>query len=165
MEIRLGVTHTPSLWVQLVNQLGADIHWTHALIQRGEWMVEASGHGVVLRPWEPERYYEYGLYRLKEPTLMHDEMWAFAMGEVGKRYRFEALPIIARRVLKKIFGRFVERPRVGGAQGGFIGAGEVCTSLADKVFLWGGFDLVPYEKSAFVLPDELADSELLERIE
>ena len=173
MQLDIVVTHTPGLWVRIANWLGANIKWTHALLRyhlgdSSPRVIEAGSHGVVDEPWAPERYYEYGVYRLRDEWFdeephkqgVYERMYSFAAGEVGKRYRFEALPVILWRIIKRI-------PRLGAADRytTLVGAGEVCTSLVDRTFLWGGFDLVPEERSPFVLPDELVSSPLLEMIE
>jgi len=87
-------------------------------------------------------------------------MYGFAAGEVGKRYSLESLPLILWRMVRRI-PRFTAADR----HTFLTGAGEVCTSLVDRTFLWGGFDLVPGETSPFVLPDELVTSPLVEMIE
>jgi len=131
-------------------------------------IIEAGTSGVSDDRWRPERYHEYGAYRLQnwcfdeeaERQRAYDRMHSFAAGEVGKRYRFGALPLILWRMIRKL-------TKLTAAQSyrTFIGTGEVCTSLVDRTFLWGGFDLVPGETSPFLLPDEIACSPLLEMIE
>lgn len=173
MELDLVVTLTPRLWLRVVNWVGGNIKWTHALLRyRGEGsmsrIIEAGTQGVVDELWRPDSYYEYGVYRLRgwcfddetERRRVCERMQSFAAGEVGKRYRYEALPVILWRIVKRI-------PRLTAADRytTLVGTGEVCTSLVDRTFLWGGFDLVPGENSPFVLPDEIVSSPLLEMIE
>ena len=177
MIVELGVEHTPSPWVWLANKLGVKIHWTHAFLRHdygGEYkIIEAVWQGVVERPWRPDSYHSYAIYRLKEDCFVNVDarawayivMCAFGRGGLGKRYRYEALPIIARRLLRPIC-RFLWPGLPRSVWPEFIiGTGEVCTSLVDKTFLYGGFDLVPGETSPFVLPDELVRSEKLEVVE
>jgi hypothetical protein len=173
VELDLVVTHTPGLWLRIANWLGANIRWTHALLRyrvgdSSPRVIEAGSEGVVDDPWTPDAYYEYSVYRLgdqwfdeeAERQRAYERMCSFAVGEVGKRYRYEALPVILWRIIKRI-------PRVAAADRytTLVGTGEVCTSLVDRTFLWGGFDLVPGETSPFVLPDELVGSPLVEMIE
>ncbi|TKJ30763.1 MAG: hypothetical protein CEE40_03635 [Chloroflexi bacterium B3_Chlor] len=173
MQLDIVVTQTPSLWLRVANWLGADIRWTHALLryQLGDSstrIIEAGAEGVVDDLWRPDRYYEYGAYRLQhwcfddeaERQGAYDRMHSFVAGEVGKRYRFEALPAIVWRIIRRI-------PRFSAADRytTLLGTGEVCTSLVDRTFLWGGFDLVPGETSPFLLPDEIVNSPLLEMAE
>ena len=177
MIVELGVEHTPSPWVWLANKLGIKIHWTHAFLRHdygGEYrIIEARWNGVVEHPWRPESYHSYAIYRLREDCFADGEvrqwayfvMFAFARGSLGKRYRYEALPIILRRLLRPALNSFWRGPKRDDAEGFILGTGEVCTSLVDKDFLWGGFDLVPGEPSPFVLPDELVRSEDLEMVE
>lgn len=180
MIVELGVEHTPSPWVWLANKLGVKIHWTHAFLRHnygGEYkVIEAVWQGVVERAWRPETYHSYAIYRLKDECFVNEghkartyfRMRSFAMGNLEKRYRFEALPVIVRRLLSPTLGLFWQGPprtTFTGFSDFIIGTGEVCTSLVDKTFLWGGFDLLPGETSPFVLPDELAGSELLEKVE
>lgn len=177
MIVELGVEHTPSPWVWLANKLGIKIHWTHAFLRHdygGEYkVIEALWQGVVESPWRPQTYHSYAIYRLKEDCFVDADhkhgayflMLSFAKGSVGKRYRYEALPIIFRRLLRPVFKYFWRGPDRTIEWGFLIGTGEVCTSLVDKAFLWGEFDLLPGEISPFVLPDELAGSGLLEMVE
>jgi hypothetical protein len=173
MELDIIVTQTPGLWLRVANWLGADIKWTHALLRyrMGDSMariMEAGADGVTDDLWRPAGYHEYGAYRLQdwcfdeeaERQRAYERMHSFAAGEVGKRYRFEALPLILWRIVRKI-PRFTAADR----RTFLVGTGEVCTSLVDRTFLWGGFDLVPGETSPFVLPDELVSSPLVEMIE
>lgn len=173
VQLDIVVTHTPGLWVRIANWFGANIEWTHALLRyrvgdSSPRVIEAGSQGVVDDPWAPEAYYEYGAYRLRDEWFddedgrqqAYERMYSFAGGEVGKRYRYEALPIILWRIIRRI-------PRLAAADRytTLVGVGEVCTSLVDRTFLWGGFDLVPGETTPFVLPDELISSPLLEMIE
>jgi hypothetical protein len=173
MQLDIVVVRTPRLWVRVANWLGADIKWTHALLRCGVGqslprIIEAGTQGVIDELWRPDRYYEYGVYRVRgwcfddeaERERLYERMYSFAVGEVGKRYRYEALPVILWRIVKRI-------PRLTAADRytSLVGTGEVCTSLVDRTFLWGGFDLVPGETSPFVLPDEIIGSPLLEMIE
>lgn len=173
MELNIVVTHTPSWWLRVANWLGADIQWTHALLRyrvadSSARIIEAGGQGVVDGPWGPSSYYEFGVYRLRpwcfddesERQRAYERMHSFAAGEVGKRYRYEALPIILWRIVRNLpvftaAGRYEPLATTG----------EVCTSLVDRTLLWGGFDLVPGEASPFVLPDEIVSSALLEMVE
>jgi len=159
--IRLAVERTPSFWIRLANWLGIRIYWTHSFIQYDGRMIEAGATGVVDTPFPPKRFFksEFAFYELK-PELFESEqakreaylkMLAFAKGEVGKRYKYEALPIILIRLLRLSFSK----------KRYLIGTGEVCTSLVDRTFLYAGFDLVKGETSPFVLPDELVESDLL----
>lgn len=173
IQVDMVVTHTPSLWLRIANWLGADIQWTHALLryrvgESSPRIIEAGSQGVVDDVWTPDGYHQYGVYRLRDQWFdkvtdrqeAYERMYSFAAGEVGKRYRFEALPVILWRIIKRI-------PRVAVADRytTLVGTGEVCTSLVDRTFLWGGFDLVPGETSPFVLPDDLVGSPLVEMIE
>jgi len=173
MQLDVVVTHTPSLWLRIANWLGADIKWTHALLRYREGsssprIIEAGAQGVIDELWSPDTYHEYGVYRLQgwcfddeaERQGVYERMYSFAAGEVGKRYRYEALPAIVWRIIRRI-PRFTAADRYST----LVGTGEVCTSLVDRAFLWGGFDLVPGETSPFVLPDEITSSPLLEMIE
>jgi hypothetical protein len=173
MQLEIVVTHTPSWWVRIARWLGADIRWTHALLRYREGrsesrIIEAGTQGVIDQLWRPDRHYEYGVYRLQswcfddqaEREGLYERMYSFAAGEVGKRYRFEALPTILWRVVRRM-PWFIKTVR----SASLLGAGEVCTSLVDRTFLWGGFDLVPGETSPLVLPDEIVGSPLLEMIE
>lgn len=173
MELDIIVTQTPGLWVRVANWLGAGVKWTHALLRYrvGDSMpriIEAGADGVIDDLWRPDRYYEYGVYRLRDWCFdddaarqgAYERMHSFAVGEIGKRYRLEALPLILWRIVRRI-PRFTAADR----HTFLIGTGEVCTSLVDRTFLWGGLDLVPGETSPFVLPDELVSSPLVELIE
>lgn len=178
MKIEVVLTSHDAWWLRFINWLGADMEWGHALLRfrpanAPSYIIEAMGEGVIKRPWRTNGWQRYGRFRLKEPS--QDTalvMTAFAEGEVGKRYRYEALPIIARKILKRIIkevAEVIERivKKITGKKYSvlYIGKGEVCTSLVDNVFGYVGYDLVPDEVSPFVLPDDIADSELLERIE
>lgn len=177
MIVELGVEYSPSPWIWLANKLGVKIQWTHAFLRHdygGEYkIIEAVWQGVVERAWRPELYHSYAIYRLREEHFLDEDdkqipyslMHSFARGSVGKRYRYETLPIILRRLLRPVFNFFWDGPKRDEAESFVVGTGEVCTSLVDKAFLWGGFDLLPGEPSPFVLPDELAGSELLEMVE
>ena len=114
MQLDVVVTHTPSLWLRVANWLGADIKWTHALLRYREGsssprIIEAGAQGVIDELWQPEEYHEYGVYRLQgwcfddetERQGVYERMYSFAAGEVGKRYRFEALPAIARPAFRE----------------------------------------------------------------
>jgi len=173
MQLDVVVTHTPSLWLRVANWLGADIKWTHAFLRYRVGralprIIEAGAEGVSDDRWRPDKYHEYEVHSLQnwcfdeeaERQRAYDRMYSFAAGEVGKRYRFGALPLILWRMIRKL-------TKLTAAQSyrTFIGTGEVCTSLVDRTFLWGGFDLVPGETSPFLLPDEIACSPLLEMIE
>jgi hypothetical protein len=173
MQLDVVVTNTPSLWWRVARWLGADIKWTHALLRyhvgrTSPRIIEAGTHGVIDALWKPDRYHEYGVYRLQrwcfddeaQRQRAYERMHGFAAGEVGKRYRYEALPTILWRLIRRI-------PRLSGGvrSASLVGTGEVCTSLVDRTFLWGGFDLVPGETSPFVLPDDIVGSPLLEMIE
>lgn len=173
MQLDIIVIRTPSLWVRVANWFGAKIKWTHALLRyrvrdSSPRIIEAGGEGVVDDLWRADRYHEYGAYRLCNWCFddevhrleAYERMYSFAVGEVGKRYRYEALPIILWRIIRRI-PPFTSTVR----SASLVGTGEVCTSLVDRAFLWGGFDLVPGETSPFVLPDELVSSPLLEMIE
>ena len=173
MQLDIVVTSTPSLWLRVANWLGADIRWTHALLRyhvgdSSPRIIEAGAEGVVDDLWRPDRYYEYGAYRLQhwcfddeaERRGAYERMYSFSAGEVGKRYRFEALPAIVWRIIRRI-PRFI----AGDRYASLMGTGEVCTSLVDRTFLWGGFDLVPGETSPFLLPDDIVSSPLLDMIE
>ena len=107
MQLDIVVTHTPSWWLRVANWLGADIKWTHAFLRYRVGralprIIEAGTGGVRDDQWRPERYHEYGAYRLQnwcfdeeaERQRAYDRMYSFAAGEVGKRYRFGALPLI-----------------------------------------------------------------------
>jgi len=173
MQLDIVVTHTPSLWLRIANWLGAGIKWTHALLRyrvgrSSLRIIEAGAQGVIDDLWSPDRYYEYGVYRLQrwcfddeaERQGAYERMYSFAAGEVGKRYRYEALPAIVWRIIRRLPG-FIATVR----SASLVGTGEVCTSLVDRTFLWRGFDLVPGETSPLVLPDELVSSPLLEMVE
>ena len=172
MQIDVVVTHTPGLWLRIANWLGANIEWTHALLRyrlgdSSTRIIEAGREGVVDDAWAPTEYYRYRVYRLRDWCFdskaarqeAYERMFSFACGEVGKRYRYEALPLILWRIVRRI-PRFTAASRTAF----LVGEGEVCTSLVDRTFLWGGFDLVPGETSPLVLPDELVGSPLLEVI-
>ena len=177
MIVELGVEHTPSPWVWLANKLGVKIRWSHAFLRHdysGEYkIIEAVWQGVVERPWRPESYHSYAMYRLKEEEFyseldkerVYAWMISFAKGQMGKRYAFEALPIILRRLLTPALNFFWAGPIRIAFMEFVIGTGEVCTSLVDKTFLWAGIDLLPAATSPFVLPDELMRSEKLELVE
>ena len=174
MQFEIVVTGHTAWWLTLINWLGANMKWTHALLKyslgEGHRIIEACEIGVVDRPWKPKGYESYARFRLKDSCFASEEdrhitesqMLAFAFGEVDKRYRYEALPAIALRILRKLFGKRGARARL---LDNIIGKGEVCTSLVDRSLLFGGFDLVPDVKIPFVLPDEIAASEDLELIE
>lgn len=167
IELEVVLTGHTRWWVRLANWLGAGMKWTHALLRYCSdddvdgWIIEACEHGVVKRRWNPHLYESYCRFRLKDGYFKNDEakwlrlsrMISFANGEVGKRYKYEALGPILMKVLHRIFGRV---PMMM-----FIGTGEVCTSLVDRTFMYEGFDLVPYDDSPYVLPDEIAKSSLL----
>jgi hypothetical protein len=173
MQLDIVVTHTPGWWLRIAQRLGADINWTHALLRyrvsgSSTRIIEAGREGVIDDLWTPGKYYRHGVYRLRDWCFdsesaredAYERMFSFASGEVGKRYRYEALPFILWRIIRRIpwFTRTVRGASVAGA-------GEVCTSLVDRTFLWGGFDLVPGETSPLLLPDELVSSPLLEMVE
>jgi len=163
MQVEIVVTAHTRWWLRLINWLGADMTWSHALLRFDDYIIEAAAEGVIKEGWNPAKWERYARFKLRpellkeETVLQYIRMMAFAEGEVDKRYKYEALGAIAIRILKKIFG---------GQRGKYvffslIGTGEVCTSLVDRTWLFGGFDLVPEEKSPFVLPDEIAASKLL----
>ncbi len=173
MQLDVVLTQTPRLWLRIANWLGADIKWTHALLRYHvenalPRIIEAETHGVIDELWTPEKYHDYGVYRLQswcfddeaEKQGVYERMYSFAAGEVGKRYRYEALPAIVWRIIRKL-PIFTAADRYTSV----VGTGEVCTSLVDRTFLWGGFDLVPGQTSPFVLPDEIASSPLLGMVE
>ncbi len=170
MQLDIVVTQTPGWWLRLANWLGANITWTHALLRYSlagspTRIIEAGTQGVVDDPWTPSRYYRYQVYRLRDWCFdggaarqeAYARMFSFASGEVGKRYRYEALPAILWRIIRRL-PPFTATVR----SASMVGEGEVCTSLVDRAFLWAGFDLVPGETSPLVLPDELVGSPLLE---
>ena len=167
MNIEIVLTAHRRWWLRLLNCLGARMKWTHALLLFYEdepsdgYIVEAAKWGVVKRDWDPSEFEDYGQFQLKPEQFTGDlhrqyataKMQYFALGEVGKRYKYEALGLIALRILRRI-----RRPRVGAR---LLGTGEVCTSLVDRTLLSVGFDLLPGEDSPFILPDEIARSQLL----
>jgi len=174
MQFEVVVTGHTAWWLTLINWLGANMKWTHALLKYNlgnkHRIIEAAGNGVIDRTWKPSEYESHARFRLRHSCFASDEdrqitesqMLAFAFGEVGKRYRYEALPAIALRILRKIFGARGFRARL---LDNIIGKGEVCTSLVDRSLIFGGFDLVPGVETPFILPDEIAVSELLQLIE
>jgi len=155
VEIEVVLTSHTAWWLRLVNWAGADMTWTHALLRFDDHIIEAVAEGVIKRPWSTDGWEGYGRFRLEEgpSELASERMRSFAEGEVGKRYKYEVLPLILVKILQRI-------PRPAAR---FIGVGEVCTSLVDNTFSHGGFDLVPTDKRPYVLPDDFAESELLVR--
>jgi hypothetical protein len=167
-ELYLGVHRDANWLLRFLNKLGLKLYWTHAFLLYDDEVIEAGPFGVECSCWRPDLRPEYALLRLKDESWGEREswftymlMWSFARGQIGKRYKFEALPIIARRIIRKTFGDYVKRKT--GVR--LIGSGQVCTSLCDDVFRHCFFDLVPDEDSAFVLPDEFYESPLLEIVE
>jgi hypothetical protein len=155
--IEVVLTCHTQWWLRLVNWLGADMKWTHALLRVNDHIIEAVAQGVIKRPWSTDGWEGYGRFRVKEGIEYDAErMAAFAEGQVGKRYKYEALWIILVRILQRI-----NRNEVGAR---LIGKGQVCTSLVDEVFVFGKLDLVEDVPHAFLLPDDIAASPLLERI-
>lgn len=157
--IEVILTGHSAWWLRLLNWLGADMTWSHALLRFGGYIIEAAARGVVRRPWNPKDWERHARFRVKGglTELMAAEMTAFANGEVNKRYKYEALPLIFLRILKRISRRTKTEARL-------VGEGRVCTSFVDSVFDYVGLDLVPGEDSPFVLPDDIAKSEILERV-
>ncbi len=182
MQFEIVLTGHTRWWLHLLNWLGADMKWTHALLRYCEvgdgsgWIIEACNLGVVRRRWNPSEFESYGRFKLKDDLFASEKdqefayqhMLAFAMGEIGKRYKYEALGPIAARILRRIFAqglRIVQEIFGVPLNAEFIGVGEVCTSLVDRTLQFEGFDLVSNEDSPYILPDEIAASELLEVIE
>ena len=134
------------------------------------YIIEAGFSGVVERIWHPEEYIKYAVLRLKEPCpeAGHDKMLAFARTQVGERYGWELLPPIIIRLLRKLIGDFMQRPDalfvLGIASADWLDS-EICTSLVDKTLCYGGYDLVPSQRSALVTPDEIRHSPILEVIQ
>jgi hypothetical protein len=158
--IEVILTGHSAWWLRLLNWLGADMTWSHALLRFGDYIIEAAAGGVVKRPWNPGDWERHARFRMRGgfTELEVIRMTAFADGEVGKRYKYEALPLIFLRILKRISRRTKTEARL-------MGEGRVCTSFVDSVFDYVYLDLVPGEDSPFVLPDDIAGSEILEMIE
>jgi len=97
------VTGHDEWWLCLLNRLGANMTWTHALLRFGDYIIEAGSEGVVKKDWDPTGYKRYARFR---PIIMNEmfeaRMHSFALGEVGKRYKWEVLPIILLRILQRL---------------------------------------------------------------
>ncbi|NIN67641.1 MAG: hypothetical protein GTO63_23655 [Anaerolineae bacterium] len=157
VEIEVVLTAHTRWWLRLLNWLGADMTWTHALLRIDEHIIEAVAGGVIKRPWSTDGWERYARFKVKEGLLTErtaEIMAAFADGEVGKRYKYEALPLILLKILQRITLGCWPFPY-------WVGTGEVCTSLVDSVFYYGGLDLVSWEAKPYVLPDDIAGSPLL----
>lgn len=137
------------------------------LTYEANYIIEAGFSGVVERPWHPEEYTNYAVLRLKEPysEAGYKRMLAFARTQVGERYGWELLPPIIIRLLRKLIGNFLQRPDalfvLGIASADWLDS-EICTSVVDKTFCFGGYDLVPSQRSALVTADEIYASPILE---
>jgi len=187
MEIQIVLTTDNSFFSRLARLLGAE--YTHCMLRfpvlwecawTGVWgmtqsatrpdpiyrIIEATmRRGVIERQWNPERYSNWAVYRLKEPLadFQYARILGYARGNKGKRYAFEGLALIIPRFFHRYFSRFThERWEKFDTQLMFIGTGQICTSLVDDCFCEALIDLVPDIDTPWVLPDDLRDSPLLE---
>lgn len=191
MQIEIVLTTDNSLLARIARALGAE--WTHVMLgfiqceshtnfcgQSYQWIryhiIEATmRHGVIERPWNPEEYTRWAVYRLKDKYSVnadYDKILAFARGNKGKFYAFDRLimmipnfirPILDRMIVKLTFPKsFMEGWMASRAFWDHGQRRHICSSLVDDCFLYADCDLVPGIDTPWVLPDQIAQSKLLE---
>lgn len=160
--MRVIVTRS-GLFGRLARWLG--LEWSHAALLYCDdsfldWrVIEASALGIRECPLEEFMIdvEQYLVLHLKEtpPQQTYAEILAYAWGNVGKPYSYWWLLKIAWKLVKRHFVGIFRFPA------------HVCSSLVYDAFLYGDIDLVPPipgGHGVLVLPDDLANSPLLEAV-
>lgn len=141
-------------------------------------VIEATmRHGVIERPWNPEEYKRWAVYRVadwfwanpQQKTGSEERVLAYARGNIGKFYAFDRLALVLPKLLRQAIANIVRPPtdvasRLD-ADIAWMLSGErrhICTSLVDDSFLYGDVDLRPDIDTPWLLPDDFRDSPLLE---
>jgi uncharacterized protein YycO len=140
------------------------LKWNHAVLRyvrvesESARIIESAAFGVKERSWEDfvAEVEEYQALRVKDglPEVVMREIVAYAWGNVGKPYNYWWLLKIVWELVKR---RFVV--------GVLTYPAHVCSSLVYDCFLYAGVNLVPGHEGVLVVPDDLADSPLLEEVE
>jgi len=152
--VKIVVCYGEGLISKLARNVGG-LTWSHAALYHNDYIIESSAHGVVKRSWDDfeREITEYQILTLKD-GLSHMQECAvvsYAHGNIGKPYNYLGLFKIAWRVLKeKLVGIFAL-------------PSYICSGLVYDCFKYIGIDLVP-GADELVLPDDIADSDLLKQI-
>jgi uncharacterized protein YycO len=163
MKVQVVVTRS-GLFGWLAGRLG--LSWSHAALRyefehfefensSGAHVIEAGAFGIKELPWEKfiEGVDKYLVLQVKGGLTLAQKqaILGYAWGNVGKPYHYWWLLKIVWHLLRETLGRFnvLRYPA------------HVCSSLVNDCFAYADLDLVPGQ-GVLVLPDDLADSPLLE---